>query len=94
MGDPAILFSISEAEYRLLSFAFLCSNTRLLGTMLDFLSNSFCDDSKIDIISGLVGINCNTFKQITDDKSTIVQMNLSGPPPLSFIMSPIKHHLL
>jgi DNA replication protein DnaC len=82
--------NLTEAEYRLLSFAFLCSNTRLLGTLIDFLGNTFCEDSQTDIISGLIGIDCNTFKNMTDDKSTIVQMHLSGPPPLNFFSSPVE----
>jgi chromosomal replication initiation ATPase DnaA len=71
--------ALSAAEYRVLSFIYLCSNSRLLGAMVDFLQTTFCEESQRDIISKLLGITLNELKQALDENATIVQMQLTRP---------------
>ncbi len=79
--------NLSEQEYRILAFAFLSSHSRLIGALRDFLEHTFSDDSQLDIISHLIGIDRTAFLQLTNDDSTIVQMHLTGPAPFCLCMS-------
>jgi Cdc6-like AAA superfamily ATPase len=81
MGVRALqrALALSDTEYRVLSFIYLCSNSRLLGAMVDFLQTTFCEESQRDIISKLLGITLNELKQALDESATIVQMQLTRP---------------
>jgi hypothetical protein len=70
---------LSGVEYRVLAFIFLCSNSRLLGTLVSFLHVSFSEDSQQDIVSKLLGISVNELKLALSEKSMIVQMQLTNP---------------
>ncbi|KXS33960.1 MAG: ATPase AAA [Idiomarina sp. T82-3] len=78
---------LTEQEYRILAFAFLSSHSRLIGALRDFLEHTFSDDSQLDIISRLIGVDRTSFLQLTSDESTIVQMHLTGPAPYSLCLS-------
>lgn len=71
--------SLSEAEYRVLGFVFLCSNSRLLGALMSFLQGTFSEESQRDIVSKLLGISLNELKLALGEKSIIVQMQLTNP---------------
>ena len=70
---------LSEAEYRVLAFIFLCSNSRLLGSLVSFLQSTFSEESQRDIVSKFLGISLNELKMALDEKSMIVQMQLTNP---------------
>lgn len=78
---------LGEQEYRILAFAFLSTHSRFIGALRDFIEHTFCNESQLDVICKLTGIDRSQFPILTNDQSTIVQMHLSGPGPYSFGMS-------
>lgn len=85
---------LSETEYRILAFAFLCSASRLIGALKDFIEHTFCKDSQIDVISRLIGFDRAQFEQLTNDDAKIVQMHLTGPASFSIAMSPCDRFIM
>ncbi|WP_417689362.1 AAA family ATPase [Pseudidiomarina sp.] len=79
---------LSEGEYRLLALAFLSTNSRFVGSMMEFIDHTFCQDSQIDIISQLIGIDRGLFDILSDDNATIVKLNLMGSSHFDFSLSP------
>lgn len=69
--------NLSEAEYRVVAFIFLCSNSRLLGVLVDFFSKVYSNESQRDIVSKFLGISLNDLKQALSEKSMVVQMRLT-----------------
>ena len=81
---------LNEQEYRILVFAFLSSHSRLIGTLREFIEKTFSNESQLDIVCKLVGIDRAQFSVLTSDQSTIVQMHLTGPAPYSFHMESME----
>lgn len=82
--------NLNEQEYRILVFSFLCSHSRLLGALREFIEKTFSSESQLDIICKLVGIERAQFGVLTSDQSTLVQMHLTGPAPYSFVMESVE----
>jgi DNA replication protein DnaC len=78
---------LSEAEYRILAFMYLCSNLRMLRTLVDFLEGTFSEESQRDIISKFLGVSRNELKQAFDENSMIVQMQLTKAADSSLFSS-------
>lgn len=79
--------SLSESEYRIVAFSYLCSTLRLMECLLDFLYPRFNNRTALDVISKLIGVPPSKIKTLTNDDSTLTQMQLLGPTPGEFVRS-------